>query len=88
MFLIIPNLAYQIPACMAPDNALTPGPMLDVRLPANDPRGLSLTPKMRVTLVHDDGRTCAIVLGSGWTTHHKGSVMRIPYTETTATPRT
>ncbi len=80
MFLIVPNLAYQIPATAAPgDQDL--GPRIDVEIPANDPRGLSLTPKMRITLVSDDGQSVPIVLGSGWTIHQKGSVMRIPYTE-------
>lgn len=78
MHLLVPDLPHTVPASRAVDSK--PAALaIDVRLPVNDPRGLPLVPGMRVTLVEDDGRELGIVLGDGWTSHAKGSVMRIPY---------
>ena len=78
MHLLVPDLPHQVPVSTAADSK--PSALaIDVRLPVNDPRGLPLVPGMRVTLVNDDGRQVGIVLGNGWTSHTKGSVMRIPY---------
>ena len=78
MHLIVPDLPHPVPAAAASDSKPT-SLAIDVRLPVNDPRGLALVPGMRVILVADDGRHVGIVLGYGWTSHAKGSVMRIPY---------
>lgn len=86
MHLLVPDLPYQVPASTAADSKPA-APAIDVRLPGNDPRGLALVPGMRVTLVSDDGRQIGIVLGDGWTSHTKGSVMRIPYSRARVTAR-
>ena len=78
MHLIVPDVPYNVPAARA-SGSKADALAIDVRLPVNDPRGLSLVPGMRVTLVSDDGRKLAIMLGDGWTSHHKGSILRIPY---------
>lgn len=84
MHLLVTDLPHQVPASASVDSKPN-APAIDVRLPVNDPRGLPLVPGMRVTLVNDDGRQVGIVLGDGWTSHTKGSVMRIPYVRAKAT---
>ena len=86
MHLLVPDLPHQVPVTTAADSKPA-APAIDVRLPVNDPRGLALVPGMMVTLVSDDGRQIAIVLGDGWTSHTKGSVMRIPYTRAKVSSR-
>ena len=85
MHLLIPNLHYPVPIDPGPQQAPS-GPLFDVRIPTNDPRALALTPGMEVTMVDDDGQEQLIVLGRGWSTQAKGSVMRIPYTQAVSVP--
>ena len=85
MHLLVPNLPYPIPV---DDDQVASrrDPTINVRIPTNDPRALALVPGMLVTLVSDDDDERLIVLGRGWTTHNKGSVMRIPYSQPVPEP--
>ena len=81
MHLLVPDLAYPVPVDQSPLVGAQHETSIDVRIPPNDPRALALVPGMHVTMVNDEDHEQLIVLGKAWTTIHRGSVMRIPYSD-------
>lgn len=81
MHLLVPDLPYPLPIDHGPFVGLQSGSTIDVRMLPNDPRVRALMPGSCVTMVNDEDQESLIVLGKGWNTTFKGSVLRIPYSD-------
>lgn len=81
MHLLVPYLPYPVPIDHSPLIGLQRETTIDLRIPFNDPRALALVPGMQVTMVNDNDEEQLVILGKGWITIHKKSVMRIPYVD-------
>lgn len=81
MHLLVPYLPYPVPIVPSPLVGLQRETTIDLKIPFNDPRARALVPGMQVTMVNDEDHEQLVILGKGWITIHKDSVMRIPYSD-------